>query len=232
MTPAPVFEFAGITGGYASSVVVRGLGGAVAPGEVLGVLGRNGVGKSTLLKLLHGFLPLRDGEIRHRGLDIRALAPAERSRRGITFAPQERIVFDDLSVRDNLWLMHPGRRLGDLEPYFQRFPRLRERLGQSAGTLSGGERKLLSFVRAFAEDASLMLLDEPSEGVQRENVEHMIALIKARQTAGTAFVLVEQNLAFAEAVVTRYLVLDQGRAVLAGERDAVTREAIVAHLGV
>ena len=77
-----------------------------------------------------------------------------------------------------------------------------------------------------------MLLDEPSEGVQRENVEHMIALIKARQTAGTAFVLVEQNLAFAEAVVTRYLVLDQGRAVLAGERDAVTREAIVAHLGV
>ena len=230
--PAPVFEFAGITGGYASSVVVRGLGGAVAPGEVLGVLGRNGVGKSTLLKLLHGFLPLRDGEIRHRGLDIRALAPAERSRRGITFVPQERIVFDDLSVRDNLWLMHPGRRLGDLEPYFQRFPRLRERLGQSAGTLSGGERKLLSFVRAFAEDASLMLLDEPSEGVQRENVEHMIALIKARQTAGTAFVLVEQNLAFTEAVVTRYLVLDQGRAVLAGERDAVTREAIVAHLGV
>jgi len=230
--PAPVFEFAGITGGYASSVVVRGLGGAVAPGEVLGVLGRNGVGKSTLLKLLHGFLPLRDGEIRHRGLDIRALALAERSRRGIPFAPQERIVFDDLSVRDNLWLMHPARRLGDLEPYFQRFPRLRERLGQRAGTLSGGERKLLSFVRAFAEDASLMLLDEPSEGVQRENVEHMIALIKARQTAGTAFVLVEQNLAFAEAVVTRYLVLDQGRAVLAGERDAVTREAIVAHLGV
>ena len=95
MTPAPVFEFAGITGGYASSVVVRGLGGAVAPGEVLGVLGRNGVGKSTLLKLLHGFLPLRDGEIRHRGLDIRALAPAERSRRGITFAPKERIVFED-----------------------------------------------------------------------------------------------------------------------------------------
>ena len=119
MTPAPVFEFAGVTGGYGSSVVVRGLGGAVAPGEVLGVLGRNGVGKSTLLKLLHGFLPLRDGEIRHRGLDIRALAPAERSRRGITFAPQERIVFDDLSVRDNLWLMHPAstsRRSGTVLP--------------------------------------------------------------------------------------------------------------------
>ena len=232
MTPAPVFEFTGVTGGYGSSVIVRGLGAAVAAGEVLGVLGRNGVGKSTLLKLLHGFLPLRDGEIRHRGVDIRALAPAERSRRGISFAPQERIVFDDLSVRDNLWLMHPGRRLDDLEPYFRRFPRLRDRLGQRAGTLSGGERKLLSFVRAFAEDASLVLLDEPSEGVQRENVEHMIALIKARQAAGTAFVLVEQNLAFTEAVASRYLVLDQGRAVLAGERDAVTRDAIVAHLGV
>ena len=232
MTPAPLFEFAGVTGGYGSSVVVRGLGAAVAPGEVLSVLGRNGVGKSTLLKLLHGFLPLRDGEIRHRGVDIRTLGPAERSRRGISFAPQERIVFDDLSVRDNLWLMHPGRRLDDLEPYFRRFPRLRERLGQRAGTLSGGERKLLSFVRALAEDAALVLLDEPSEGVQRENVEHMIALIKARQAAGTAFVLVEQNVAFAEAVASRYLVLDQGRAVLAGERDEVTRNAIVAHLGV
>src|SRR5215510_16526781 len=109
MTPAPVFEFAGVTGGYGSSVIVRRLAAAVAPGEVLGVLGRNGVGKSTLLKLLHGFLPLRDGEIRHRGVDIRALAPAERSRRGISFAPQERTVFDDLRVRDNLWQMHTGR---------------------------------------------------------------------------------------------------------------------------
>src|SRR4029453_9485188 len=130
VTPVPVFEFAGATGGYGSTVAVRGVGSAVAPGEVLGVLGRNGVGKSTLLKLLHGFLPLRDGEIRHRGVDIRALAPAERSRRGISFAPQERIAFDNLSVRDNLCLMHPGRRLDELEPYFQRFPRLRERLGE------------------------------------------------------------------------------------------------------
>ena len=110
MTPAPVFEFAGVTGGYGSSVVVRGLGAAVAPGEVLAVLGRNGVGKSTLLKLLHGFLPLHAGEVRHRGQDIRALPPAERSRRGISFVPQERIVFDDLSVRDNLWCSVEGLR--------------------------------------------------------------------------------------------------------------------------
>ena len=232
MTPPPVFEFAGVTGGYGSSVVVRGLAGTVGPGEVLGVLGRNGVGKSTLLKLLHGFLPLGAGEIRHHGVDVRALSPAARSRRGISFCPQERIVFDDLSVRENLWLMHPGRRLDDLAPYFRRFPRLRERLGQRAGTLSGGERKLLSFVRAFAEDASLVLLDEPSEGVQRENVEHMIELIRARTAAGTAFVLVEQNLGFVEAVASRYLVLDQGRAVVAAERGAVTRDTLVAHLGV
>src|SRR4029453_6390441 len=130
VTPAPVFEFAGVTGGYGSRGGGPGLAGAVAPGEVLGVLGRNGVGKSTLLKLLHGFLPLRDGEIRHRGGDIRALTPAERSRLGISFAPQERIAFDNLSVRENLWLMHPGRRLDHVEPYFQRFPRLRERLGE------------------------------------------------------------------------------------------------------
>jgi branched-chain amino acid transport system ATP-binding protein len=229
VTP-PAFEFAGVTGGYGTSVVVRALAGAVTGGEALCVLGRNGVGKSTLLKLLYGFLPLLAGEIRCRGADIRGLDPAGRSRLGIALCPQERIVFDDLSVRDNLMLMHPRRRLDDLEPYFRRFPRLGERLGQRAGTLSGGERKLLSFVRAFAEAKPVMLLDEPSEGVQKENLGHMTELIAARKTAGTAFVIVEQNLALVDAVADRYLVLDQGRAVLSGDRHSVTRDAVVAHL--
>jgi branched-chain amino acid transport system ATP-binding protein len=227
---APAFEFSGVTGGYGAAVVVRGLTGAVLPGEVLCVLGRNGVGKSTLMKLLYGFLPLRAGHVKSGGVDLAGLAPAERSRRGIAFGPQERVVFDDLSVLDNLMLMHPGRRLGDLEPYFRRFPRLRERLGQRAGTLSGGERKLLAFARALAEDRPVTLLDEPSEGVQQEHVRHMAELVLARKAAGSAFVIVEQRWALVEAVADHYLVMDQGRAVLAGPRGAVTRAAIVAHL--
>jgi branched-chain amino acid transport system ATP-binding protein len=228
----PAFAFSDVTGGYGSSVVVRGITGAVAPGEVLCVLGRNGVGKSTLMKLLYGFLPLRSGSVRGRGIDLARLEPAERSRLGIAFAPQERIVFDDLSVRENLTLTDPDRPLDDLAPYFERFPRLRDRLGQRAGTLSGGERKLLSLVRALAEDKPVSLLDEPSEGVQRENVRHMAELIAARKAAGDAFVIVEQNWALVDAVADRYLVMDQGRAVLAGDRGSVTRDAIVAHLAI
>jgi len=227
---APSFEFSGVTGGYGGSVVVRDLGGGVARGEVLCVLGRNGVGKSTLMKLLFGFLPLLAGAVKSQGIDLVGLDPAERSRRGIAFGPQERIVFDDLTVRDNLTLMHPGRRLDHLEPYFHSFPRLGERLGQRAGTLSGGERKLLSFARALAEDKPVTLLDEPSEGVQQENVRRMAELIAARKAAGGAFVIVEQNWTLVEAIADHYLVLDQGRAVLAGNRAEVTREAIVAHL--
>jgi len=227
---APAFEFSGVTGGYGGSVVVRGLTAAVARGEVLCVLGRNGVGKSTLMKLLYGFLPLLGGQVKSQGADLAGLEPAERSGRGIAYGPQERIVFDDLSVRDNLLLMHPGRRLDDLEPYFRRFPRLSERLGQRAGTLSGGERKLLSFARALAEDKPVTLLDEPSEGVQRENVRHMAELVRERKAAGAAFVIVEQNWALVDAVADHYLVLDQGRAVLAGNRRSLTREAIVGHL--
>lgn len=226
------FEFEEVTGGYGGSIVVRGLGGAVAAGEALCVLGRNGVGKSTLLRLLHGFLPLHRGRVRFAGRDLAGLDPARRTELGVSFAPQERIVFDDLTVRENLMLMHPGRPLEALAPYFARFPRLAERLGQHAGTLSGGERKLLALVRVLAEERAVALLDEPSEGVQAENVRHMIALISERKAAGAAFVIVEQNLGLVEALADRYLVLDQGRVVHAGDRSTLRRAELVAHLRV
>ena len=163
MTTTPLFHFSGVRGGYDGSIVVRGIDGEVDRGEVLCVLGRNGVGKSTLLKLLYGYLP-GSGDVVFDGSPIDGLDPTDRSRLGIGYAPQERIVFDDLSVAENLTLMRKDRRLDHFAPYFERFPRLRERLTQLAGTLSGGERKLLSFMRVLAEDKPLMLLDEPSEG--------------------------------------------------------------------
>jgi branched-chain amino acid transport system ATP-binding protein len=199
---------------------------------VLCVLGRNGVGKSTLMKLLAGHLKPWRGSIAFNDRPISSLDPAARRALGMTYCPQERIVFDDLSVRENLFLMRADRSTAPLRPYFERFPILERRLGQHAGTLSGGEKKILSFVRGCFEDAPLVLIDEPTEGVQLENIEHMRALIAEKRAAGTAFVVVEQNLAFAEGVADRYLVMDQGRAVLTAARGEVARDTLLAHLQV
>lgn len=119
-----------------------------------------------------------------------------------------------------------------LAPYFARFPILERRLNQHAGTLSGGEKKVLSFVRGLAEDQPAILLDEPSEGVQWENILHMAALIGEKKAANVAMIVVEQNLAFAERIADRYLVMDQGRVVLADRRTAVERAQLLAHLHV
>ncbi len=192
------FEFQSLAAGYGSTTILRGVGGAVAPGEVLFVLGRNGVGKSTLMKALMGFLPCREGAVTLNGREITALAPSERRRAGITYCSQERTVFDELSVANNLFLMAPPGAAARLEQLAERFPILRRRHEQRAGTLSGGEKKILSFVRGAIEDHSLVLLDEPTEGVQAENIERMESVVREQSAAGTAFVIVEQNLTMAE----------------------------------
>ncbi len=225
-------EFEGLSGGYGEVVVVRGVSGAVAAGEVLCLIGRNGVGKSTLLKLLFGQLPRRAGSVRFEGRSLEGTEAARRRQLGISYCPQERPVFDDLSVRDNLTLMRADRDLAALAPLFARFPILERRLEQHAGTLSGGEKKILSFARGLSEGQPLLLLDEPSEGVQWENIVHMAALIGAAKAAGTALVVVEQNLAFAELIADRYLVIDQGRVALEGRRGEIGRERLLAHLHV
>jgi len=224
--------FEAITGGYGSTTIVRDLTGSANSGEVLCVLGRNGVGKSTLMKLLFGYLPCRGGQVLLNGKPVSQLDPSARRRSGMTYCPQERPVFDDLSVRDNLTLMRTSRQLGAFRRYFDRFPILERRLTQHAGTLSGGEKKMLSFVRGLAEDQPIILLDEPSEGVQWENILHMIATIAEKKATGAAFVVVEQNLSFAERIADRYLIMDQGRAVLEGSSSAIRRGQILAHLHV
>ena len=224
--------FEALAGGYGGIDVVRGISGAVAAGEVLCVIGRNGVGKSTLLKLLFGEVTCRSGTIRFEGRPIERLEPARRRALGISYCPQERPVFDDLSVHDNLTLMRGDRSLATFERFFAAFPILARRLGQHAGTLSGGEKKILSFVRGLGEAQPLVLLDEPSEGVQWENIVHMAALLDGAKRLGTAFVVVEQNLAFAELIADSYLVVEQGCAVLAARRGEVGRERLLAHLHV
>jgi len=228
---APRFEFTGLVGGYGGSMILRGVGGAVAPGEVLFVLGRNGVGKTTLMKLLMGFLPCREGSIRLDGQDITLVTAPERRRAGITYCPQERVVFDELSVRDNLMLMAPSDAASRLDRLAARFPLLARRREQRAGTLSGGEKKILSFVRGAIEDHRLVLLDEPTEGVQAENIERMEAVICEQRAAGVAYVIVEQNLTLAERLADRWLVMDKGQVALEGS-GRIDREAVMGHIHV
>jgi urea transport system ATP-binding protein len=229
---SPRLAFESLTGGYGSTTVVRDLSCAAFAGEVLCVLGRNGVGKTTLMRLLMGYLPCARGRVLLGETSITTLDPAARRRAGISYCPQERPVFDDLSVRDNLTLMRDNRRLGSFAHYFERFPILERRLAQQAGTLSGGEKKMLSFVRGLAEDQPVILLDEPSEGVQWENILHMQTLIADKKAAGTTFIVVEQNLAFAERIADRYLIMDQGRSMLEGSSAEIERQHVLEHLHV
>lgn len=227
-----VFSFSGVTGGYGATTVVRSVGGAVAAGEACCVLGRNGVGKTTLMRLLTGHLPLQSGEVRFAGQSLDGLPPERRHRLGMVYCPQERPVFDNLSIRQNLTLMASAEGEGRYAPFLDAFPILEIRMAQSAGTLSGGERKILSFVRGVAEAGQLLLLDEPSEGVQQENVERMAGFLREAKAAGRAMLIVEQNLAFALEIADRVIVMDHGEVVLAGAAADMTEETLAAHMHV
>lgn len=223
-------HFQDLVCGYGDTMVVRGLSGRVRPGQVLGVLGRNGVGKTTLVRALSGFLPLREGEVRWQGQSLASVPAHARLALGIALAPQENVVFGDLSVEENLWLHRRNRDLQAYAPYLDQFPRLRERRAQRAGSLSGGERKLLSFVRTLGAATALSLLDEPTEGVQPENIERMAACVAERRRQGAGFLIVEQNLSFLAAVADEVLVLDRGECVLQGAMAELGRERLERHL--
>ncbi len=222
----PLLAFDGLAGGYGDTVVLRDVSGEVRAGEAMGVLGRNGVGKTTLLRLLMGYLQPRAGSLRWQGRPLAPLPVHSRRRAGISYAPQEGLVFDQLSVQDNLTLHRPDRRLDAYEELFAAFPRVAERLRQPAGKLSGGEKKLVSFCRVLAEASPLTLLDEPSEGVQQENLDHMIRLLQGRRAAGAAFIIVEQNLGFLLATMQQVLALDHGECVLTGPVGQLSHETL------
>lgn len=223
-------EFRSVVAGYGDTMVLRGISGALQRGQVLGVLGRNGVGKTTLMRALAGFIPLKEGEVSVGGTNLERVPPQSRLAAGIAYAPQEDTVFGDLSVSENLRLHLKTRDMSRYRPYFDAFPRLEERAAQRAGSLSGGERKLLSFTRTLGLHAPLSLLDEPTEGVQPENITRMVDLLLTRRDVGAAFVIVEQNLSFLLQVADAVLVLDHGECVANGPIGTFTRERLERYL--
>jgi ABC-type branched-subunit amino acid transport system ATPase component len=206
-----LIAFAGLAGGYGDSQVVFNLGASVQAGQALGVFGRNGVGKSTLARLLQGSLQASKGTITLKGQNIASTPPFQRHLLGLGYMPQTAMVFDELTVGENLSI---GSKSGLAEAYFEIFPTLAERLKQKAGTMSGGERKILSFVRLMAEDTNIIVLDEPSEGVQPENISRMEQCLLARKKQGSSIILIEQNLTLLRAVADQLLGMDAGKPVL------------------
>ena len=226
----PLLTIDALCGGHGDITVIHGFSAAVAPGELVFVTGRNGVGKSTLVKLVAGHLPLRAGRLTFRGADLTA-APAHRRRHlGVGFAPQEGIVFDELTVAENLTLQYENRSLDRYEALFGQFPFLAERLAQRAGTLSGGEKKILSFCRALGEDTALVILDEPTEGVQAENIARMAEAIGQAAERGRTFLVVEQNLNLIEDVADRVYLLDRGSCVFDAPNGPELRAALLERL--
>ena len=219
--------------GYGSIDVVKSLTLTIPSGEILALLGKYGMGKTTLLKTILGFLPLRAGNVRLDGHSIAGVSPAQLISKGVGYAPQEQPLFQDLSIRDNLRLAVSRR--ADLEPalgrLFEYFPFLSERLAQKAGTLSGGEQKMLVLGRALMQRPRLLLIDEISEGLQPSVVDRIAAVLRReRAEHGTTMLVVEQNLDFAVKVADKWAVLKQGEIDDTGMMSPEARAVILGHL--
>ncbi len=222
--------------GYGEATVIRGVTLAIGRGEALALLGKNGMGKSTLLKGIMGFLPRQGGTVAVDGQVLCAGEPHRLAERGIAYAPQEQAVFQDLSIEENLRVAVPDRqRLRDgIERIAGYFPFIAQRLRQKAGTLSGGEQKMLILGRALMARPRLLLLDEITEGLQPSVIERISGVLQAeRRTAQIAMLIVEQNVAFALKTADRYAVLERGELGEQGRTDEPGAQArIIDRLGV
>jgi branched-chain amino acid transport system ATP-binding protein len=224
-----------VEAGYRDLVAVREVSLEVRAGEVVALIGGNGAGKTTTLRAISGLLPLRRGRIEFEGERIDGRASAQVVARGIAHVPEGRQLFPSMSVRENLELGARARapRAATLEIVFALFPRLRERERQLAGTLSGGEQQMCAIGRGLMARPRLLLLDEPSLGLAPVMVRLIFETLKAINETGTTILLVEQNVARALALSHRAYVIENGRIVLDGPREALQQSPHVkqAYLG-
>jgi branched-chain amino acid transport system ATP-binding protein len=218
-------ELKGVSAGYGETVVLEDVNLALAPGESISVLGRNGVGKTTLLATVMGHTTLHKGEVTLAGRSLNRVPIYRRAAAGLGFVPQEREIFPSLTVRENLDV---GARAGEWtdERVFELFPNLQERLANKGNQLSGGEQQMLSIARALRINPSVLLMDEPTEGLAPVIVEALTAvLVRLRNESGLSIVLVEQNSRIALEFSQRCVVLDKGRIVYDGQSAPLRADA-------
>ncbi len=222
MSGPPVLELSALRCGYGDAVVVRDVSLSIAAGEVLALLGKNGMGKSTMLKGIMGFLPRMAGDVRYLGKPVPVGRPHGLAREGIAWAPQEQALFQDLSVEENLRLVVRDKRLlrEGLERIGGYFAFIPKRLRQKAGTLSGGEQKMLILSRALMMNPKILLIDEITEGLQPTVIERIAGVLGAeRKTSGLSVLLIEQHVGFALKVADRFAILDRGEIADQGRAD-------------
>jgi branched-chain amino acid transport system ATP-binding protein len=213
----PLLEISGLSGGYGAADIVRGIDLSVDAGEIVTIAGTNGAGKSTLLRGILGLLPRASGGVRLAGRDLSTLPTEGRVAAGLACVPQVANVFAHMTVLENLHVAAGGRvAANDLERVLKAFPALRERLGQQAGSLSGGERQQLAFARALVREPKVMVLDEPTAALAPVLVERVFALVRELPAHGVAVLMVEQRARQALAISDYGHILDQGSVVMQG----------------
>ena len=223
-----VLEVSGLRAGYGKSEIVRGFSVQLCAGEVLAMMGRNGVGKTTTLKVIAGQLPMMSGSKTLCGRDVTRQESFELSRAGLAFIPADRQVFKTLTVKENMLLggyAHGSGEWNEDMIFKNLFPRLGERYRTLAGALSGGEQQMLTIARGLLANPKVLLLDEPTEGLAPVMVQTFVDAMQRIRDSGVAMILVEQNLGVPRQVATRYLVMDNGEVVWQGDADKLAQES-------
>jgi branched-chain amino acid transport system ATP-binding protein len=220
-----MLELSGVTAGYGPAEVLFGVDLALHRGEVAALMGRNGAGKSTTLKAIMGILPPRSGRVRFAGTDITGWPPFRIARAGLGYVPEDRRIFTDLTVAENLEVgrraARGGRAAWTAERLYAVFPNLAEMRGRRAAAMSGGEQQMLTIARTLMGNPDAVLLDEPSEGLAPVIVELMAEAVLRMKQEGLAVLLSEQSLDFAAAVSDRAFVIEKGSIRFAGSMAAL-----------
>lgn len=220
--------------GYGESIIVRNVSLKVEAGKVVCLLGRNGVGKTTLLKSIMGLLKARKGSVSYQSEDLTRKAPGERAKKGIGYLPQGREIFGQLTVYENLLLGLEAAKVKTSsipEEAISKFPVLPTMYERRGGDLSGGQQQQLAFARALASKPAVLLLDEPTEGIQPSIVEDIRCVIQDIKASGTtAILLVEQSLEFVKSVADYFYVMEKGMIVAEGTIEQLSDEVVKKHL--
>ena len=222
----PALQFDNVRAGYGETVVLEDVRFALAPGETVSIIGRNGVGKSTFLATVMGHTNLHGGRVLLHGKDVSNVVTYRRVHLGLGYVPQEREIFPSLTLRENLEVAaRPG--LWTYQTVCELFPRLAERAGNMGNQLSGGEQQMLAIGRALIGNPTVLLMDEPSEGLAPVIVEELARAIKRLAAAGgLAMIVVEQNSRLALSIAARAVVMDRGRIVYDGDSDTLRNDPV------